>query len=79
MNKAVKDAVDFLINSYGDIRAQSVSYAQVIPKEDVQEALNKANVDSAEAVVLAILLNAYPTTNVTYKTKKLDANTTQEQ
>jgi hypothetical protein len=78
MTKAVKDAVDFLITSYGDIRAQAVSYAQVLPKEQVQDALDKANVDSVDAVVLAILLNAYPTATVTYKSKKLDANSTQE-
>ena len=69
MSKSVKEAVEFLINSYGDIRGQALTYAQVVPKKDVEDALAKASEGSVEAVVLAILLDAYPLEAPTPKAK----------
>lgn len=78
MSKSVKEAVEFLTNSYGDIRAQAVTYAQVLPKKDVEDALAKAGDSSVEAVVLAILLSAYPVEVVTPKAKAVDADSTKQ-
>lgn len=54
----VKDAVKFLVNSYGNVKEQAKS-CQVNPKE-IQKELLIATPDTAEHLVLTYLADAYP-------------------
>lgn len=68
----VQAAVDYLVQSYGDINAQARGFA--LNANDVQTALASADVDSAEYVALQALANANPTIPVSIKTSKAKAN-----
>lgn len=80
MSKAVKEAVDFLVKSYGDIQAQAVTYAQTLDIKEVQEARSKVDKGSIEYTVLSILENllAGRTITVSAKDAKANADSTKE-
>ena len=82
MSKAVKEAVQFIVNSYNDIQAQAHSYAQQLNVKDIEAELAKADAESVEFVVLTILKNYSAQHTVTVKDTKstvtVDANSTKE-
>lgn len=58
MSKAVKEAVDYLVKSYGDINAQANSFAQHLTLKDVQAEMVKVDITTVEYTVLALLEQA---------------------
>lgn len=58
MNKAVKEAVDYLVKSYGDINAQANTFAQHLTLKEVQADMAKVDVTSVEYTVLTLLEQA---------------------
>ena len=64
----VQAAVDYLVQSYGDINAQARGF--VLNGSDVQSALASADADSAEYVALKALANANPIVPVAVKAEK---------
>jgi len=79
MSKQVKEAVDFLVKSYGDIQAQAITYAQQLNLKDVQAELAKADKATVEHTVLSLLAQLL-TQTVTIKDSKstvtVDADST---
>lgn len=69
MNADLQLAVDTLVASYGDIDREASTYVNLNPS-DIQAAFQKAQPDTAEYVVLAILAAKFPVTNVTTKVVK---------
>jgi hypothetical protein len=52
----LKQAVETLINSYGDIKAEAKTYQ--FGKSEILDELSKVNDDTAEGVVLNLLLES---------------------
>ena len=59
MNAELKAAVETLKASYGDIDREAATYGNLNPL-DIQKALQAAQVDTADFVVLALLANHFP-------------------
>ena len=66
MNADLKAAVDTLKASYGDIDREAATYGNLNPA-DIQKALQVAQTDTADFVVLALLANHFPAVKQTQK------------
>jgi len=66
MNAELKAAVDTLKASYGDIDREAATYSHLNPA-DIDAEFQKAKIDTAEFVVLAILASKFPVGKSTTK------------